>query len=259
MAVEPFGRILIVDDEPKLKDILCTTLSGQGYETHGFTSGREALEALREENFDILLTDLVMPETDGISLVKDALEIDPHLVGIVMTGQGTVQSAVEAMKTGAFDYLLKPFKISTILPAISRAMEVRRLKLENIQLKETVAMYELGKTIFYSLDFNTILNKVADAALAQCDADEVSIVLPLREENQFYVALSRGRKDKALLGERIPADRGPLGWVVANRQPLVLSGTIDDTNIMPCHPRNEIVSAISIPMLVGGNLIGFST
>jgi PAS domain S-box-containing protein len=197
-----------------------------------------------------------MPETDGISLVKDALEIDPHLVGIVMTGQGTVQSAVEAMKTGAFDYLLKPFKISTILPAISRAMEVRRLKLENIQLKETVAMYELGKTIFYSLDFNTILNKVADAALAQCDADEVSIVLPLREENQFYVALSRGRKDKALLGERIPADRGPLGWVVANRQPLVLSGTIDDTNIMPCHPRNEIVSAISIPMLVGGNLIG---
>jgi DNA-binding NtrC family response regulator len=132
------GRLLIVDDEPELKSALCETLADEGYETIGAAGGAEGLAALGKQDFDLLLSDLMMPGMDGIQLLRKALEIDPNLVGIIMTGQGTVPSAVEAMKVGAFDYLLKPFNLQTMLPILARAMEVRRLRMENVRLRQYV-------------------------------------------------------------------------------------------------------------------------
>src|SRR6516225_6020575 len=109
MAETRQGRLLIVDDEIELKNALCETLADEGYETVGAAGGTEALQALEQHDFDLLLSDLMMPGMDGIQLLRRASEIDPTLVGIIMTGQGTIPSAVEAMKVGAFDYVLKPF------------------------------------------------------------------------------------------------------------------------------------------------------
>src|SRR5690349_1101394 len=103
-------RILIVDDEAPQMKALCDTLQDHGYASVGFVSGPKALAALREARFELLLTDLMMPEMDGTTLLRAALEIDADLVGIIMTGQGTIGTAVEAMKCGALDYILKPFK-----------------------------------------------------------------------------------------------------------------------------------------------------
>jgi hypothetical protein len=127
-------RILIVDDETALMQALCDTLREHGYETAGYTTCGTALAALRSTRFDLLLADLMMPEMDGIALLRAAMDIDPDLVGIIMTGYGTIDTAVEAMKTGALDYILKPFKLSSILPVLSRAVAVRRLRLENTSL-----------------------------------------------------------------------------------------------------------------------------
>jgi DNA-binding NtrC family response regulator len=129
------GNLLIVDDEVELMRALCDSLGEQGFAARGFSRPADALDALREGDFDLLLSDLMMPGTDGITLLKQALEIDPNLVGIIMTGQGTIQSAVEAMKSGAFDYVLKPFRIQPMLPVLDRAMDVRRLKVEHVRLK----------------------------------------------------------------------------------------------------------------------------
>lgn len=85
MKNSELGRLLIVDDEIDLMTSLREILSGAGYEAVGFTSGKEALEALKEQEFDLLLTDLDMPEMDGIALMRAALRIDPHLVGIIIT------------------------------------------------------------------------------------------------------------------------------------------------------------------------------
>src|SRR5436189_955798 len=79
-----------------------------------------------------------MPDMDGISLLQPALQIDPNLAGIIMTGQGTVDTAVESMKTGALDYILKPFKLSIIMPVIVRALALRQLRVENEQLQRRV-------------------------------------------------------------------------------------------------------------------------
>lgn len=131
------GHILIVDDEVELMRALCDSLQSH-YQTTGVSTPAVALEALQTGEFDMMLSDLMMPEMDGIQLLRKALEIDSNLVGIIMTGQGTISTAVEAMKVGAFDYILKPFKLQAILPVLSRAMEVRHLRLENIRLRQYV-------------------------------------------------------------------------------------------------------------------------
>jgi len=128
------ARILIVDDEAAHMKALCDTLRDHGYETVGFSGANAALAALRQKPFDLLLADLMMPEIGGIELLHSALETDPNLVGIIMTGEGTIATAVEAMKTGALDYVLKPFTLSTMLPVLSRALTVRALRMENAAL-----------------------------------------------------------------------------------------------------------------------------
>lgn len=138
MANESKGSLLIVDDEAELMRALCETLSEQGFATRGFTSPGEALDAFRDGDFDIVLSDLMMPGMDGVELLRQARAIDTNLVGIIMTGQGSIQTAVEAMKAGAFDYILKPFKLQYVQPVLERGLELRRLRLENVRLRHFV-------------------------------------------------------------------------------------------------------------------------
>jgi two-component system, sensor histidine kinase and response regulator len=130
------GRLLIVDDESAQMRALCETLGLEGYATHGFISAQQALRELRPGEFDLLLTDLMMPEMDGITLINAARQIDSTLGAVVMTGHGTIDTAVQAMQTGALDYILKPFKLNVILPVIARALDVQRLRRENAELQE---------------------------------------------------------------------------------------------------------------------------
>src|SRR5690349_6771667 len=93
-------RLLVVDDEARQMEALCRTLTPEGYDVTGFSVPRDALAALQAGPFDVLLTDLMMPGMDGLALLTAALQIDPDLVGVMMTGQGTVPSAGDAMKSG---------------------------------------------------------------------------------------------------------------------------------------------------------------
>lgn len=131
-------RLLIVDDEETQMQALCETLAAHGYETHGHTSGRDALAALQVSRFDLLLADLNMPGIDGISLVRAALALDPFLIGVVMTEPGSIATALEAMQSGALDYILKPLKLNEALPVLSRALTVRALRVQNAALEEKV-------------------------------------------------------------------------------------------------------------------------
>src|SRR3984957_3946599 len=128
------ARLLIVDDEAMQLRALCDTLQLEGYSTQGFSSGQQALAALRPGDFDLLLTDLMMPEMDGITLLNAAKRVDAALGAIVMTGHGTIDTAVQAMQGGALDYILKPFRLNVILPIIARALDVQRLRRENAEL-----------------------------------------------------------------------------------------------------------------------------
>ncbi|MEO6094932.1 MAG: ATP-binding protein [Fibrobacteria bacterium] len=139
------ARIMIVDDEiPQLK-ALSFTLRDAGFEVEGFPTPGEALAALAalaalgKDRFDLLLTDLNMPGMDGMEMFSAALKIDPHMVVIVMTGNGTIDAAVAAMRAGALDFIQKPFKLGAILPVLERAIAMRALRRENAELQARVA------------------------------------------------------------------------------------------------------------------------
>jgi len=145
-------RILIVDDEALFMRALCDNLRERSYEVTGYTSSVEALASLRTNTYDLMLVDLMMPGTSGITVVQEACNIDPDLACIIMTGEGSVASAVQAMKIGALDYVIKPFKIATIIPVLARALETRNLRIKNTrlerQLHEHVAeLYAVNRSL----------------------------------------------------------------------------------------------------------------
>ena len=250
------GRILILDDEVELMNALRDGLRIQGYEAVGHSSAQEALKELKEREFDVLLSDLMMPEMDGIQVVQEALACDPDLVSIIMTGQGTIQTAVDAMKAGTFDYVLKPFKLRTVLPLIGRAVEVRRMKKENVQLRADVAIYELSQAIALTRDTDVILGKAIDAAMRQTKADEASIMLLSEDETELHVAVVRGEDREGLLGKRVLVDQGIAGWVAREQQPLVLDDPLEDSRFQPMSPRADLCSALAMPLMAGGKLTG---
>ena len=129
-------RILVVDDEPPQLEILRLILSSEGYEAVTAGSGRGALAALRHQPFDVVLTDLKMPDLSGIALLEQILREQPAACVVLMTAHGTIDSAVEAMRKGAFDYLTKPVDREVLLLAVSRAVERTRLVSENRRLRE---------------------------------------------------------------------------------------------------------------------------
>jgi len=139
-ALDPARKLslLVVDDEPASMRALCDTLEYEGYQTYGYTSAAEALAAMRERSFDLLLADLQMPGTNGIDLMKSAQLVDPTLVAVIMTGHGALETAVAAMKAGALDYIQKPIKLATALPVLERALAVRQLRIEKKRLEENV-------------------------------------------------------------------------------------------------------------------------
>jgi signal transduction histidine kinase len=165
MPDTPVARLLIVDDEAAQMKAVHTTLQAEGYSVIGFTSALAALAALRESVFDLVITDLTMPEMDGVAFLRAALEIDPTLAGIVMTGHGTFDTAVQAMQAGAIDYILKPFRLTALLSVLTRSLAVRRVRMENMELLRTVGMYELNQAVAQAKAAQEIAE--ARAALAE--------------------------------------------------------------------------------------------
>jgi len=132
------GIIHIIDDEPIIHEILGQLLTGEGYEVELSSTGKEALEKHSGDAFDLILLDLLMPEMDGIEVLKKLKKIDPQTLIIIITAYASVESAIAAMKIGAYDYIQKPFKHDELLLTITRAIEHKKLQEENLRLKDEI-------------------------------------------------------------------------------------------------------------------------
>jgi DNA-binding NtrC family response regulator len=135
-AVAAGARLLVVDDEQRQRDILRMILESEGYDVTTAGNGRQALQAAGGEAFDAVLTDLKMPDMSGIALLEELLKGQPSLCVVLMTAHGSIDSAVEAMRKGAFDYLTKPLERDELVMIVSRATERSRLLRENRLLQE---------------------------------------------------------------------------------------------------------------------------
>lgn len=141
------GRILLVDDEVAHVQTLERLFGREGYEVAVAEGGQEALDALREQKFQLVITDLMMPDIDGMDVLKLAQTLQPEIEVILMTAFGTVERAVECMKEGAYDFVSKPIKRATILKAARQALERQALVAENRQLRARLADLEEERTI----------------------------------------------------------------------------------------------------------------
>ncbi len=136
----PETRVLVVDDERSMRELLSITLRQAGYTVALAEGGAPAIDLLRRETFDLVVTDLRMQETDGMEVLRAALELAPDTVVVVVTAYASTETAVEAMKLGAYDYITKPFKLDEIRVKLANALERKRLKEENRALRR-----QLGK------------------------------------------------------------------------------------------------------------------
>ncbi|MBL3528134.1 MAG: sigma-54-dependent Fis family transcriptional regulator [gamma proteobacterium endosymbiont of Lamellibrachia anaximandri] len=141
------GHILIVDDEPTAVNNLAHVCRKQGHEVATRTTGMGAIEALENHRFDVILTDLRMERIDGMDVLRKAKALNPETAVILITGFATLDSAVAAMKAGAFHYIAKPFRLDEVREVVRNALEMVNLKRENRQLKEQLTNRRMGPSI----------------------------------------------------------------------------------------------------------------
>ncbi|MEZ4238364.1 MAG: sigma-54 dependent transcriptional regulator [Myxococcota bacterium] len=165
MASAP-STVLVVDDDEANRVTMERILLREGYRVVHADSGRAAMEGLREHQVDLVLTDLKMPGMSGIDLLKAARKVDPDVEVVVMTAYGTVESAVEAMKEGAYDFVSKPLKRLELVSTIAKALEKRMLQVENRHLREQLAAVGEGEMIGKSDAMRALLDEVEQVAPA---------------------------------------------------------------------------------------------
>jgi two-component system response regulator AtoC len=135
-------RILVIDDEKNMRHMLTTMLGKAGYSVESAADGLEALERMEESRFHFILCDIKMPRMDGMSFLKTAREKYPENTYIMMSAYGTIDTALEAIKDGAYDYISKPFKKDEVLITLKKAEEREKLKEENLILKQKISQIE---------------------------------------------------------------------------------------------------------------------
>ncbi|MEW6719567.1 MAG: sigma-54 dependent transcriptional regulator [Thermodesulfobacteriota bacterium] len=185
MANAPLKRILVVDDEPSILGLLTTVFTENGWEVASAGSGSEGIEKLERGQFDVILTDLMMPGENGIDLLRASKEIRPDVEVILMTGYATADTAIEAMRSGAFHYLVKPLKIEEVLSLTEKAFTHRNLRRENRFLRSEVrAGYQLQSVVGDS----GAIRRVVASLQAISDTGDPVLLLGERGSGRSFLA-----------------------------------------------------------------------
>ncbi|WP_044245844.1 HD domain-containing phosphohydrolase [Chondromyces apiculatus] len=167
-------RILVVDDEKVIRDMLADFLGMEGYEVRTAEDGEAAVNELERGHYDLVISDLKMPRMGGIALLDEVAKTSPSALTVIMTGFGTVETAIDAMKRGAYDYVLKPFKLDEVIHVVQRGIEKKRMQAENLRLREALSLYKVSEAIAASLSLDQVLETVADSCLNEMKVDLVS-------------------------------------------------------------------------------------
>ncbi|MBI2437907.1 MAG: sigma-54-dependent Fis family transcriptional regulator [Lentisphaerae bacterium] len=159
------AKILLVDDEPSILSVLSVLLKAEGYEVVPCDGGDKAVELIKNTPFDLMLSDIRMRPVDGMQLLKLAVEHQPSMAVLMLTGYGTVETAVESLKLGAFDYITKPFKLDELLITVKRALEYNKALSENVQLKaQLTGQYQFENIVAESRTMRNVCEMIERVA-----------------------------------------------------------------------------------------------
>ena len=246
----------MVDDERVIREILAEFLSLEGFSVHTVEDGEKALTELRLRPYDLLITDLKMPRLSGLQLLERIEAERLGVLTVLMTGFGTVETAIVAMTKGAYDYLLKPFKVEEVIHVVERALYRQRLQTENIRLREALTIYKVSEAIALSHDIDHILDVVLRAAIDEVKADVATLHLRdprsgTYEERVKVVAAT----DAAIPG--LPSPAFPvLSEQFAQGVPILAHGGKATRFFTESSLPAELASFVAVPLQVRASMVG---
>jgi diguanylate cyclase (GGDEF)-like protein len=246
------GRILVVDDERFFQELFRGVLQAAGHQARAVASGAEALELLAREHVDLLLTDMVMPVMDGVTLVREAKKRDPDLEAVAITGHDDVRLAVQAMKAGCADFLTKPVDRDELVGVCEKALARVRLRrehsqlvTENLEFARSQALYRQGLQIMATLDGER-LQDLALSVLARVSDAQGAALWIADEKGALALRGYRGLVDRAALPVRIDPKDPEWAPRLAQAVPSAAPGARD------------AAAAFCVPLLVDEEPVGLA-
>lgn len=247
----PKERILIVDDEINILSLLEIILEGHGFDVTSTESPEKAIELFREEDFDILVTDVNMPGMNGLDLLEKFKKVQPDSAAIIITGEGTVDIVIDAMKRGADSFVKKPFEKKELTDAVSVATKKLRLARENTKLKALIPIFDVSRHLMQKVHVDELLCSVVDIARRESGADSVSIMLK-GDDGSLTIDSAVGLEEGFDRGFKLKKGEGLAGSVAMEGKPLLLRED-EETEHMK---REDLSSALILPLKVEGEVLG---
>ena len=253
----PREKILIADDEPEVLALCLRIVRSEGYEAKAVTNGLEAIEAAEKERFDLFLTDVLMPEMKGLDAAQAIREFQPEIVCVVMTAYGTMETAIQALKLGFIDFVIKPFEPRELKAAVNRALEKERLRRENERLNALVPLFELNKTLMATIEEDDLARKVLRTAATELEPDLGALMLLDRDQN-LHIRAAFGL-------EALQEASGVAALVISvaqalleTRQPQVLvsASDYDKSQVVDIVHRLNVKSVLYNPLLALDTPVG---
>jgi response regulator RpfG family c-di-GMP phosphodiesterase len=244
-------RLLVVDDEKVIREILADFLTMEGFAVGMARDGVDALDELAHNQYDMVISDLKMPRMGGLDLLEHIRKDHDSVLVVIMTGFGTVETAIEAMKKGAYDYVLKPFKVEEVVHIVRRGLEKQRLISENIRLKETLSLYEMSEALASSLSLDQVLDSLLDTVAKELSPDCATVFV----DNQRTGIDLMARRD----APRTEHDVGELDIPLLIRESdrdIPIVGPMAAVERFFFRPPPGLVSFMSVPLRVRSNVIG---
>lgn len=218
-------------------------------------NGNAAFRELQRRHYDLVLSDLKMPECGGLELLELIRQAKLSVITIIMTGFGTVETAIEAMKKGAYDYILKPFKVEDVVRIVRRGLDRQRLLRENIELREALSIYKVSEAIAHSLHIDEILDLIVQATLDELDADMATLLLRRSDEELLTERIRKlnPRMSGTLVGEiNLETVMHQLG----TGNPLLAHGLRAMRFVARPPEEQNLSSFCSVPLKVQDRLVG---
>ena len=194
-------KILIADDDKEIRSLLYEILSDEGYDVNTASDGLEAIELIQKKDFDIILTDLVMPNIDGLEVLKASRSKNENTLVIIITGFATMESTIEATKSGAYDYITKPFLIEEIRLLVQRASDFLFYKNRNRELEDNIKVIEKEKDLLKG-EIDVLKSEVSrgrelsDLTTGSYEFNPLSSVKRMSDVSQAYLKNYYERKEK---------------------------------------------------------------
>jgi K+-sensing histidine kinase KdpD len=265
-------KILIVDDEERMGQSLSRLLSGLGYQTKIIVDAGQAVREIRDQSYDLVLTDIKMPGLDGFDLLKTAKGKDKDAVVVFMTGYGSLESAVKAISLGAYDYLLKPLELEDLKLTIQRGLEKRKADLEkskllsdlkaaNLALEKRVgeldALYQAGKSISTTVELTELQGSLLELASQVIGAKTGSLMLLDTEKKELQIQAAIGLEPKIVKNTVLKLGDSIAGYVAEKGVPLMVEDVESDARFRRINKaKYETRSLLSVPLKIQNKVIG---